>query len=115
MSHNGMFILIAPLWPVQPWFIPLLDLLIDLPRLLPVRPNLLSQQNRLHLHPSVPTLKLHAWLLSTNDSDRKAFRSQLLNAYPRHYATLHPPSTRASGENGVVCVYEGKLILATPL
>src|SRR5207253_1604098 len=115
MSHHGMFILIAPLWPVQPWFIPLLDLLIDLPRLLPVRPTLLSQQNGLHLHPSIPMLKLHAWLLSTNVSDRKAFRNQLQNAYPRHYDTAHPPSMRASGDDGFVGACEGKLILAAPL
>src|SRR5207253_8086116 len=114
-SLNGVFILIVPLWPVQAWFIPLLDLLIDQPRLLPSRPHLLSQQNGLHLHPSVPTLKLHAWLLSTNVSDRKAFRNHLQNAYPRLYATARPPSMRASGENGVVGVYEGKLILAAPL
>ena len=50
MSHNGMFILIAPLWPVQPRFIPLLDLLIDLPRLLPVRPDLRNRTDFTCIH-----------------------------------------------------------------
>src|SRR5207253_3765978 len=107
-SLNGVFILVAPLWPVQAWFIHLLDLLVGQPRLLPAHPHLLSQQNGIHLHPSLPTLKLHAWLLSTNVSDRKGFRNCLRNAYPRLCATVHLPFMRASGDDGFVGVYEGR-------
>jgi hypothetical protein len=38
--HVCHILLIAPCWPSQSWFPDMLELLVDLPRRLPVRPNL---------------------------------------------------------------------------
>jgi hypothetical protein len=40
---QGQVILIAPRWPMRAWYSSLLDLLVDLPRTLPYRQDLLSQ------------------------------------------------------------------------
>lgn len=54
---NSLAILIAPLWPRQPWFLALRSLAISYQCLLNIT-HLLSQNNRQILH---PTLHLTAW------------------------------------------------------
>ena len=42
-SYRAKMLLIAPLWPTQPWFPQLLQMLVTVPRSLPFRPDLLTQ------------------------------------------------------------------------
>ncbi|XP_033726763.1 uncharacterized protein LOC117316331 [Pecten maximus] len=54
-NHDCSVLLIAPLWPRQPWFPALLDLLVDLPLAIPARWNLLSQPKSRQFHPNPGT------------------------------------------------------------
>jgi hypothetical protein len=114
-ESSGLFLLIAPRWPAQPWFPMLLDLLVDSPRLLPLREDLLSQREGSLFHQNLSMLNLHAWLLSSDVSRRKDFLSRLPLALPPLFAGAQPTFTRASGEDGFVGVTAGTLIHAVPL
>ena len=66
-------LLVAPLWPRQPWFPLLLHLLVDHPVVLPPAPDLVSQDRGRVLHPRVRDLHLTAWRLSGIPSEHREF------------------------------------------
>ena len=70
-------LLVAPLWPRQPWFPLLLHLLVDLPVALPPQPDLVSQDGGRVLHPRVQDLHLAAWRLSGIPSEHREFLTTL--------------------------------------
>ena len=77
--------LVAPLWPSQAWFPMLLNMLVDLPRLLPDVHDLFlpsSLGNELPL--GVPNWTAIAWRISGKPASTRAFRNQLLNSWPRN-------------------------------
>ena len=67
VSH---MVLVAPVWPAQPWYPLLLDLCIDFPVLIPIQEDLLTQGTRPH---PLKHLQLAGWLLSTEDTKRQTF------------------------------------------
>ncbi len=69
-------IAILPWWPRRGWFPLVLSLLVDLPVLLPVRPNVISSPQGLP-HPGLSILRLAAWCLSGKHSKQKGFQQQL--------------------------------------
>ena len=73
-------ILIAPLTPNQIWFPILLELVIELPRLLPGIPKLLTQKKGRLIHPNPTPLKLAAWKISSVEGLTKAFLKKLKNS-----------------------------------
>ena len=77
-SENCRMTLIAPWWPQREWFPDLVELLIDSPRALPLRRDLLLQPMARALHAGLGTLQLTAWRLSSNLLERRDFlaRSQ---------------------------------------
>ena len=74
-------VVIAPRWPRRPWYSLLLELCAEVPRLLPLRRDLLTQvlqdKGRVR-HPDLETLHLAAWKVSGDASVRKAFLRRLL-------------------------------------
>ena len=70
---TATIVLIAPFWPSQIWFRQLTNLVIDVPRRLPDRSNLLRNSETHELYPEPARLRLTAWKLSTDQSLRKAF------------------------------------------
>jgi len=62
-------ILIAPRLPRRSWFTQILDLLIDIPLILPQREDLLRQPQGQFFHPNSGMFKLVAWKIS-NDQNR---------------------------------------------
>lgn len=66
-TGNCRLLLIAPLWPRQPWFRTLSGLLIDLPRRLPLGEDLLTQGPR--CHQDSKSLHLVGWKISGLDSE----------------------------------------------
>lgn len=107
-SSNARLVLIAPMWPAQAWFPSLLDLLVDFPRQLPDLPRLLKQRGA--FHQSLAVLRLHGWILSSESSERQAFRSQLPRECLTPSGSLLPPSISQSGRCSLVGVVQGKLI-----
>lgn len=75
-------ILIAPHWPRQMWYPQLLQLLVDFPRKLPIKKDLLVQGKKKIEHPSPSIFNLTAWKLSTNIIKQKAFQTILESSCP---------------------------------
>ncbi len=109
-------LLIAPVWPSQPWYPVLLMSLTDFPTLLPQWPHLLQAPSG-DYHPLIQTssLLLAAWPLSGCTSDRLAFQQQLprLSLGSSHQALQS--STSQPSANGIVGVCNDLLIRFRPL
>ncbi len=88
-DRNTQLVLITPLWPSQPWYPVVMDLLIDIPRLLPAVPDLILPVAE-ETSPKV-TPRLVTWHISNNPTLHSAFQNQLHNSYWRH-GEKSPPS-----------------------
>ena len=77
-EKNCYLTLIVPCWPSQSWFTELLSLLCEIPRRLPLRPDLIVMPISGRTHQSLRTLDLHACRLSSSPSRNEAFRRQCL-------------------------------------
>ena len=75
-SRNCSMTLVAPLWADRDWFADLLLLLAHQPLALTLWDDVILQPHNDLLHPGVPALKLHAWRLSSNSSESRAFREE---------------------------------------
>ena len=62
-SHNLELTLVAPFWPLRPWFPDLLDLLVEVPVLLPQRQDLLCQPHFHQYHRNLRALELMGFAL----------------------------------------------------
>ena len=71
-------ILIAPLWPTQPWFAKLLHMLTNCPLLLPRKKNLLTLIHKPQAQHPLHKLRLCAFLVSGRPYRSRAFRDKLL-------------------------------------
>ena len=69
--------LVAPLWPEKEWFADLLLLLTQPPLALPCWDKLLRQPHCSLFHQGVHALNLHAWRLSSDTTESRAFREGL--------------------------------------
>ena len=69
-------ILVAPFWPSQLWFRPLVDLLMGPPRLLPIRQDIVLN-HRGEPFPGAEFLRLTAWSLSGDVTVRSVFHQTL--------------------------------------
>lgn len=98
-------ILIAPIWPAQPWYPTLLDLLVDFPREIPQGEDTLLGTAEAEVPPLVPSLA--AWPISGRDSKRKAFQKELLtSSWHRGGQNPQNPMTPCS-KNGLAGVRSG--------
>lgn len=93
--EQARIILIAPRWPMRAWYATILELLVDFPRTLPYRRDLLVQ---CHIpHPDPSTLQLTAWKLSGVPFEQKAFRRKLSE---RSFSPEHPAPSQDTMRNG---------------
>lgn len=97
-------VLIAPVWPAQPWYPLLLDLCIDFPLLLPVQADLLTQRDRTH---PLNQLQLAGWLLSTEVIKRQRFLNKVEKSSWQHGEKAQLVPTPLHGLNGVAGVING--------
>ena len=67
-SHNLELTLIAPFWPLRPWFADLLDLLVEVPVLLPLRRDLLRQPHFHHFHGNLRAIALTGYRIASDPS-----------------------------------------------
>lgn len=94
-SDRANVILIAPRWPMRAWYATLLDLLVDFPRALPLREDLLTQFGI--PHPDPTRLQLMGWKLSGEPSEQRAFRARLLK---QSFSPERPAPWQATMPNG---------------
>ena len=62
-SQGISMTLVTPFWPQKIWFLELLDLLVEVPVVLPLRRDLLCQPHFHRLHQNLRMLHLTAWRL----------------------------------------------------
>ena len=114
LQHMKQFhcelILIAPHWPRQHWYPQLLELLIACPLKLPAERNLLSQAKGKILHQNPQSLKLTAWLLSTDSSKQREFLKTLENYCLPRGGQVHKKIKSANFDSSVAGVKNRKLI-----
>lgn len=104
-------IVVAPLWPTQPWFTTLLEMVIDYPVLLPLKDNLLL--NPIHKgrkHPMGKRLKLAVFNISPNSSKQKEFRKQLQSLCLLPGETQQEPNMGLTNQDMMSFVSKGVLI-----
>jgi hypothetical protein len=109
-------ILVAPAWKTRPWYPLILEKLVDLPRCLPSREDLILDQDG-HPHPlqRVNSLQLRAWLVSCTESEKKAFRQRLRSTSVSDGEKVLDEPMKITGETGTAGVIRGKLIPFLPL
>ena len=114
-SSRVAMTLVAPLWPEKEWFADLLLLLTQPPLALPCWDKLLRQPHCSLFHQGVHSLNLHAWRLSSDTTESRAFREELLESCQG--SSENPPLDCISrdGRSSVVGVVEGALLQSTPL
>ena len=98
---------VLPWWPNRPWFPLLLEFLVEVPRSLPLRHDVIVQPHNDLLHNNVIMLHLHVCRLSSDPVRLRDFRKRC----PRELlpATSSRPlatSTTAGGANGVFGVLD---------
>ena len=92
-------ILVAPVWPTQPWFAVLLLMLYQKPIILPKYPSLLKNPLN-NSHPLIHQLNLAVWPVSGIPSRVKEFQEQRqVSSYP-HGGKQQRQHTPAIGEDG---------------
>ena len=119
LQHMEQFrcqiILIAPKWPRRHWYPDLLKFLIACPRKLPLWPDLLQQPKTMISHPNPEVFSLHAWLLSTEVSKRRAFLTSLESSFQPLGGQVLNGTTLVNSINSVAGVVQDKLIPVVPL
>ena len=100
-------VLVAPVWPAQPWYPVLLQLAVDLPFLFPMIPELLMKDNQTH---PLTNLQLAGWLLSANATKQQVFQGKLEAFYWQHGEETPQVPTLLPGTNGLAGVVNDKLI-----
>ena len=114
-SSRVVMTLVAPLWPEKEWFADLLLLLTQLPLALPCWDKLLRQPHYSLFHQGVHVLSLHAWRLSSDTTESRAFREELLESCQGSSESIPLDYTSRDGRSSVVGVVEGALLQSTPL
>ncbi len=115
-TDQASLALIAPVWPSQPWYPLLLELLAQAPCLLPDLPNLLTAPSG-NAHPLVlnGTFRLALWPVSGKLCLTQAYRRSLPILSCASLRRVLLSSTVRPFENGVVGVTDGRLIHFSPL
>ena len=98
-------LMIAPVWPTQPWYPSLLGLLIDYPRLIPQGENTLWGTPQSPVPAVVPQLAV--WPISSRDIAQRAFQQELENCSWRHGGQNQPSRTILCSSNGLAGVRSG--------
>jgi hypothetical protein len=103
-------ILIAPVWLTQSWFPAVMEMLIELPYLLPSGPEMLKIPGTTKVHPLYKKLTLMACRLSGMCCKNENFRRTLpISLWPRGGLELNL-STQCTYKNGFSTVMKNKLV-----
>ena len=101
-------VLVAQVWPAEPWYPLLLELCIDFPLLLPVQEDLLTQRNRTH---PLKHLQLAGWLLSAEVSKRQTFLHRVENSSWQPGGKIQLVPIPSLGQNGVAGVVNRSMLI----
>lgn len=103
-------VVIAPLWPTQPWFTVLMKILVDVPVILPKTKTLLQLPYSQQVHPLEPKLVLMACRVSGDSIKNKDFLKKLPKSSCLHGEVLQNSSIKSIFQGGYSTVMLGRLI-----
>ena len=98
-------VLVAPVWPTQTWYPVLLDLLMDFPRRLPQREDILLETAEAELPAVIPHLAV--WVISGKSFRQKAFQMELQSSCWPHGGQNPQNHTIACFKSGLAGVRNG--------
>ena len=101
-----------PFWPQASWYPELLQLVVQKPITLPLVPDLLSQLNGRIYHQNPQMLSLHAWTLSSNQSEIDSFHKELPTMSPELEEFPLGKSMMQNGKSLLLGAVEGKFLLS---
>lgn len=111
IADQASTVLVAPYWPSQSWFPSLMEMAIDIPRLLlPSQDLLTSPMGESHPLVMSDSLRLVAWKLSGVVSESRAFRTTLLSSCWDRLEPIHKLHTSPPGTLGEIGVTSGTVI-----
>ena len=109
-------LVIAPLWPTQPWYSRLVNSLVSIPIIITVQPQTLTLvHSPKKVHPMAKKLKLIAGIISSNPSAAKAFQNQFPPLCVMPGAQQPTNSIQGSFRNGKNIVAGKRLIPVTQM
>jgi ribonuclease HI len=103
-------IVIAPLWPTQPWFTRLLELLVDTPVIICKKKGLLTLPHTNQEHPLTKKLQLIACKVSGNSFENEDFQKNLPISSCRLGNVAQRNNTVFSSKGGFATAVKGKSI-----
>ena len=109
-EDKAELILVTPLWVTQNWYPAVLDLLIDIPIVIKVKPGTLSIIQTDKVHPLTNKLQLMACRLSGDPLKAEEFRKSLPVSLWRHGESLPQSNIPPTSTNGWHSVIKGKLV-----
>ena len=109
-KDKGDCIMIVPLWPTQNWWNNFLELLIDIPVVIPVTQSTLLLPSTNKIHPLSGQMNLVASRLSGNLWKTETFRRKLPISLLHPGNRRHENSTQFTLKNGFISVIKGRLI-----
>ena len=109
-EEKAMGIVVAPFWKTQPWFASLMELLVDVPVLLPNKTNLLRLPSQQDQHPMIHKMRMMACKVSGNSFDNKAFLYKQPTSSCHHGSHLLENNMEYPSGGGFHTVVKGKLI-----
>ena len=108
-------VMIVPVWPTQSWFSKLLEMLVDVPRNLPCRQNLLTLPHSTKTHPLWKKMKLMICRVSGESSKPSEFRRKYGKSSESRGEARRGPSIQWPLRDGKCFVVKGVLIQLVPL
>ena len=97
LSRSLELTLVAPFWPLKPWFPDLLELLVAVPVRLPSRRDLLLQLHFHHFHRNLPALQLTGFRIASDPHELSGSLREWLANLPVADVPLHAVITSQSG------------------
>ena len=108
--QEAELVMVTPAWFSQPWWPQILSLCVELPHLIPSRPDIMVPTS-----PAMPPLfenppQLVVWKLSGNLAKQTSFQSRLRDCSSPHGESLQARATTQHGGNGLAGVTKGKFL-----
>ncbi len=116
-AEEAEVVLVAPIWPTQPWYPKLLKMCVDHPRTLRIStgPLLRLPQKLSKRHPLLPKMRMGVFRLSGNHSHVRAFRPKLWDSCSHRGGHLPGNNTGRTSNSGWNSVKKGGLTPYRPL
>ena len=109
-EDRAVGLLVAPVWPTQPWFVPLMELLTEAPVVISKKKGLLKWPHQDAEHPLGDKLKIMVCKVSGIRSENVDFLNSLPRSSCRPGSPVRGLSTRSTSGDGFSTVVKGRYL-----